>query len=158
MKMKRELKRRIYYISIITSLVSILVSAVIINRTLVNTPQLVEDNKSNSVSETASVYMAYIDEDGDVKVGIAEKGDKDTQEVIAFLNNITLLEEVSQQDTIKSRMPEVWAIMYDAENRMSGRVNFYDGGKITWYNDKCYHSLPEDMNKLVEYCNLNIKE
>ncbi len=48
--MKLAVKRKIYYISVVTALVTILVCAVIINRTLVNTS---DDGLSDISIETA---------------------------------------------------------------------------------------------------------
>ena len=70
--MKLSTRRKIYYTSVAVALMAILVSAVIINRTLVNTPKFDIESISESAGDPVSAYMAYVKEDGKLAVGITD--------------------------------------------------------------------------------------
>ena len=53
--MKLSTKRKIYYTSVVFALVAILGSAVVINRTLVNTPEFDIEEISSEAGEPVSV-------------------------------------------------------------------------------------------------------
>ena len=154
--MKKQTKRRIYYISIIVSLVTILVCAVIINRTLVNTPKFEYDDSTVLAQDPVCAYMAYIDEEGNATVGIADEKNGDAETVIGFVKGISYSDEIPGMQISKSRIPDAWVVLYDGENRMSDRINFYDSGEVALLNGKCYKAKPEDMHRLIELCNQSV--
>ncbi len=154
--MKKQTKRRIYYISVIVSLVTILVCAVIINRTLVNTPKFEYDDSTVLAEEPVCAYMAYIDEEGNATVGIADEKNGDADAAIGFVKGISYTEEISEINISKNKIPDAWVVLYDGENRMSDRINFYDSGTVALLNGKCYKANPDDMQRLIELCNTSV--
>ena len=155
--MKLSTRRKIYYTSVITALVVILASAVVINRTLVNTPEFNIEQISPEAGEPVSAYMAYGEGNGDVVVGIAEKDDEEVGAIIDFVRNIPLGEPL-ENDEAQVFVADAWIALYDDHNRIASRLNFYDGGNIMWYDGKRYKGSPEMMQKLIEYCDLSAEE
>lgn len=155
--MKLSTKRKIYYTSVIAALTLILASAVVINRTLVNTPEFDIEQISPEAGEPVSAYMAYGEGNGDVVVGIAEKDDEEVGAIIEFVRNIPLGEPL-EHDGTQTLVADAWVALYDDHNRIASRLNFYDGGKIMWYDGERYESSPEMMQKLIEYCDASAAE
>lgn len=149
--MKISTKRRIYYTSVIAALVLILASAVVINRTLVNTPEFNIEQISPEAGEPVSAYMAYTDENGDVVVGIAESSDEAVGAIIDFVHNVPLGQKL-ENDGTQISVADAWVILYDERNRISSRLNFYENGSTVWYDGERYESSPEAMRQLIEYC------
>ena len=156
--MNQNTKRRVYYISVIAALVAILASAVIINRTLVNTPEFNIESISASAGEPIAAYMAYIDDEGSLVVGIAEENDPDTEQIISFVRNMQFESEAEPAEDKQNNVADAWVILYDKENKIASRMNFYEGGTVAWYDGKRYNCSPEQMQQLIEYCNANIKD
>ena len=155
--MKLSTRRKIYYTSVITALVAILASAVVINRTLVNTPEFNIEEISPEAGEPVSAYMAYAEGDGDVVVGIAENGDEEVGTIIEFVRSIPLGEPLENNGT-QALVADAWVALYDDQNRIASRLNFYDGGKIMWYDGERYQGSPEIMRQLIEYCDASADE
>lgn len=149
--MKISTKRRLYYTSVIAALVIILACAVIINRTLVNTPEFNIEQISPEAGEPVSAYMAYTEGDGDVVVGIAEKDDETVGAIIDFVRNVPH-GQVIEADGTQARVADAWVILYDDHNRISSRLNFYENGNVMWYDGERYESSTETMQQLIEYC------
>lgn len=156
--MKHSVKRKIYYVSVIAALVIILASAVVINRTLVNTPEFDIDSISDNAGEPVAAYMAYLDENGDLTVGISAKGDEDTAEIINFVRSMEFLSEYTEENDAQSKVADAWIVLYDDDNRIASRMNFYEGGTAVWYDGTKYNVEPSNMQRLIEYCNANIEE
>lgn len=155
--MNQTVKRRIYYVSVIIALVTILVCAVIINRTLVNTPEFNIEEISAEAGEPVSAYMAYVSDDGEIVVGIAQAGDESLAEVINYVQNVPH-GDILDEKVPGSRTPDAWAVLYDDENRIASRVNFYDGGMTVWYDGERYRAERETMEQLIELCDANAVE
>ena len=154
--MKKQTVRTIYYISIIISLVTILVCAVVINRTLVNTPEFAFDDSTVLADEPVSAYMVYIDEEGNATVGFADEQSGDAGAVIGFVKSVAYTNVITDANISKTRIPDAWVVLYDKENRMSDRINFYDKGAVAVLNGKCFEADPADMNRLIELCDMNV--
>ena len=144
--MKLSTRRKIYYTSVAVALMAILVSAVIINRTLVNTPKFDIESISESAGDPVSAYMAYVKEDGKLAVGITDDAGT-TAEIVQFIH-----------ETAVSSAPDAWVILYDGENRIASRMNFYDGGTTMWCDGCRFETDAEYMRRLIAYCDENIKE
>ena len=155
--MKLSTKRRIYYTSVIMALVAILASAVVINRTLVNTPEFSIEQISPEAGEPVSAYMAYGEGEGNVVVGVAEKDDEIVSGIIEFVRGIELGEPL-ENDGTQALVADAWVVLYDDHNRIASRLNFYDGGNIMWYDGERYLSSPELMQKLIEFCDESAEE
>lgn len=151
--MKQAVKRKAYYVSVIIALIVILVCAVIINRTLVNAPEIDMESISAEAGEPVSAYMAYVDSNGDIVVGIAEENDAEVQEIIDFVKNIQFEGEYTEDEESEERIADAWVIFYDAENRIASRMNFYAEGTHVWYDGARYIIDPSNMQTLIEYCN-----
>ena len=154
--MKKQTVRTIYYISIIISLVTILVCAVIINRTLVNTSEFVYDDSTVFADEPVSAYMVYIDGEGSATVGFADEQSGDAGAVVEFVRGVAYTKELPDANISKTRIPDAWVVLYDKENRMSDRINFYDKGTVAVLNGRCFEADPADMNRLIELCDMNV--
>lgn len=152
-------RRKIFYSSVVVSLIVILASAVVINRTLVNTPEFDMESISDSAGEPVTAYMAYMAADGSVVIGISERDDADTSEIISFVKNMQLGEEYIQEEAAQiSESADAWIALYDDKNHVASRMNFYDDGNMVWYDGKRYNADPENMQQLIEYCNQKVKE
>ncbi len=145
-------RRKIYYTSVIAALVAILCCAVIINRTLVNTPKFSVEEISLKAGEPVNVYMAYVDEKGEVVVGIAEKEEEIFAELVSFAKNIPLSAPVDSQS--KNKTLSAWMVLYDEQNRIASRMNFYDNGTLMWYDGESYVGTKAVMDELIRYCDL----
>lgn len=156
--MEIRTRRKIYYTSVILALVAILVCAVIINRTLVNTPKMETDAISTEAGEPIEAYMAYVDGDGVVITGIAEEGDEDTADIIALVKNSSFDSLYSGDSTSSGSVPDAWVVLYDNQNRIASRMNFYDGGASVWFDGMKYDSDPALMQTIIDYCNVNIRD
>ncbi len=155
--MKQSTIRRVYYTSVVVALVAILASAVIINRTLVNTPKFNIEQISPEAGEPVSAYMAYAKDDGNIVVGIAEEGDEAVGAIIDFVRNIPLGEPL-EDDEEQTRVADAWVVLYDDHNRIASRVNFYDGGNLMWYDGQRYQCSSELIKQLIAYCDENADE
>lgn len=155
--MQLSTRRKIYYTSVAAALVAILVSAVVINRTLVNTPEFDIESISESAGEPVTAYMAYVRTDGKLAVGISEEGDERTAEIIKFVNDHMFIDSiVPEEEAATAKTADAWVILYDSENRIASRLNYYDGGSVGWYNGKRFESRAEEMQQLMEYCDESI--
>ena len=148
--MKRHTKRVIYYTSVITALIAILISAVTINRTLVNTPQFNIEEISESAGEPIRAYMAYVDEKDDVVIGIADRAD-DVSEIIGFVHGIDLGEPVEEELNEFNNL-DAWVILYDKDNKIASRMNFYEEGMVIWHDGERYSGKAEYIETLKAYC------
>ncbi len=149
--MKLSTKRKVYYTSVITSLVAILVCAVIINRTLVNVPEYNFEEISNKAGECVHIYMAYVGENGETVVGSIDNDDELFAEAVAFAENISLT-DLADEDSAEKKKLSAWLVMYDDKNRIASRLNFYNSGNLMWYDGESYIGSPEVMNELINYC------
>ena len=156
--MNQSVRRKIYYVSVIAALVIILASAVVINRTLVNTPEFDIDSISDEAGEPVAAYMAYLDENDDLVVGISAKDGEATAEIIDFVRGMELLSEYTGDTAAQSKVADAWIVLYDDENRISSRMNFYEGGMAVWYDGTKYNVAPDNMQRLIEYCNATIEK
>ena len=154
--MKLSTRRKIYYTSVAVALVAILVSAVIINRTLVNTPKFDIESISESAGDPVSAYMAYVKEDGKLAVGITDEAGT-TAEIVQFIHETAVSSAPMPNDNTK-KTPDAWVILYDGENRIASRMNFYDGGTTMWCDGCRFETDAEYMRRLIAYCDENIKE
>lgn len=148
--MKKHTARVLYYTSVATALVAILVSAVIINRTLVNAPSFNIEEISESAGAAASVYMAYVDEAEDVVIGTSDE-EEDVANMLAFVNGISFGEPLTDEESITSPL-DAWIIFYDKDNKIASRMNLYSGGDIIWYDGKRYAGNAEIADMLKNYC------
>lgn len=155
--MKLSVKRRIYYTSVIISLIAILVSAVVINRTLVNTPKIDIEKVSDNAGEPVSCYMAYFDENDEIVVGITEDNDEALSEIIGYIKNVDLSSPIEKNDELKESL-DAWVILYDKDNKISSRMNFYNGGEIIWYDGERYEGIDGVMEKIIEFCDTHKEE
>ncbi len=153
--MKLSTKRRIYYTSVIISLIAILISAVVINRTLVNTPKIDIEKVSDNALEPVSCYMAYFDENDEIVVGITED-DEALAEIIGYIKSADLSNPIDKNDEEISL--DAWVILYDKDNKISSRMNFYNDGEIIWYDGERYEGIDGVMEKIIEYCNTHKEE
>lgn len=158
MKLSISTRRKIYYTSVIIALIAILASAVTINRTLINTPEFDIDSISDGAGEPVAAYMAYIGEDGDVIVGIADSEDEHAAEIISFVKNMQLGGEYTGEAASGGKEVDAWVALYDEEDRIASRMNFYDGGTTVWYDGAKYNVDPSNMYRLIEYCDAHIEE
>lgn len=154
--MKLSTKRKIYYTSVITALVVILCCAVVINRTLVNTPEFDVEQISSEAGVPVSAYMAYTKADENLVVGIAEEED-DVAKIISFVQNISFGEPLQDSES-QTVVPDAWIVFYDDQNRIASRLNIYDGGKVMWYDGERYECTPEVVQQLMSYCDENATE
>ncbi len=150
-------RRKIYYSSVIVALVAILCSAVVINRTLVNTPVFNVEEISSEAGEAVNVYMAYVNETGEAVVGIVEQEEEIFSELVSFVKNVPLSEPIDAEQS-ENKTLSAWVVLYDDQNRIASRMNFYDGGRIMWYDGESYQGSDEVMKQLIEYCNLAAQE
>ena len=150
--MKLSVKRKIYYTSVIISLIAILVSAVVINRTLVNTPKIDIEKVADNAGEPVSCYMAYFDENDDIVVGITEDDNESLAEIIGYIKNQDLSNPIDQKDEIDVTL-DAWVILYDKDKKIASRMNFYNGGEIIWFDGERYEGTDGVMEKIIEYCN-----
>ena len=155
--MKLSLKRKIYYTSVIISLVAILVSAVIINKTLVNTPKINIEMVSENAGEPVSCYMAYFDENDEIVVGITEDDDEALAEVISYIKSVDISYPIEKEDDEELSL-DAWVILYDKDKKIASRMNFYNGGEIIWYDGERYKGTDGVMGKIIEYCDAHKEE
>ncbi len=148
--MKRHTARIVYYTSVITAMIAILISAVVINRTLVNTPEFNIEEISESAGEPKRAYMAYVDENDDVIIGIADRAD-DVFEIIEYVHGIDLGEPITEEMSEQSEL-DAWVILYDKDNKIASRMNFYENGAIIWHDGERYSGKPEYIDSLKSYC------
>lgn len=148
--MKRHTKRVIYYTSVITALIVILISAVTINRTLVNTPEFNIEEISENAGEPIRAYMAYVGENDEVVIGIADRAD-DVSEIIGFVHGIDLGEPVEVPENEFNNL-DAWVILYDKQNKIASRMNFYEDGLVIWHDGERYGGKPEYIETLKAYC------
>lgn len=148
--MKRHTARVLYYTSVTVAIIAILVSAVIINRTLVNTPEFNIEEISESAGGPVSAYMAYVDENDDVIIGIAENTE-DVAEIIGFVHGIDLGESVEVPVNEFNNL-DAWVILYDKDNKIASRMNFYEDGAIIWHDGERYSGKAEYIESLKSYC------
>lgn len=156
--LKQSVKRKIYYVSVIAALVIILASAVVINRTLVNTPEFNIDSISDEAGEPSEAYMAYMNDEGELTVGIAEKDSPDAAQIIDFVRSMGFESEYTGENDTQGKVADAWIVLYDDENRIASRMNFYNGGTLVWYDGTKYNADPANMQRLIEYCDANIEE
>lgn len=148
--MKRHTARVVYYTSVAVAIIAILVSAVIINRTLVNTPEFNIEEISHSAGEPVSAYMAYVDENDDVVIGIAETPE-DVSDVIGFVHGIDLGDTVEVSEDEYSEL-DAWVILYDKDGKIASRMNFYSGGTVIWHDGERFGGAAEYIDTLKDYC------
>ncbi len=155
--MKLSVKRRIYYTSVIISLIAILISAVVINRTLVNTPKIDIEKVADNAGEPVSCYMAYFDENDEIVVGITEDDQEALLEITDYIKSIDLSNPVDKKDKEEMSL-DAWVILYDKDNKISSRMNFYNGGEVIWYDGERYEGIDGVMEKIIEFCNTHKEE
>lgn len=158
MKLSIGTRRKIYYTAVVIALVAILASAVVINRTLINTPEFDIESIAEDAGEPVAAYMAYIGEEGDVVIGIADSEDEHTEEIIGFVKNMQLGSESGDASTSAGKAVNAWVALYDSEDRIASRMNFYDDGATVWYDGGKYSVDPSNMYRLIEYCNAHREE
>lgn len=154
--MKLSTKRKIYYTSVITALVVILCAAVVINRTLVNTPEFDVEQISPEAGETVSAYMAYTKTDSNLVVGIEEEKEE-VEKIMSFVKSISFGEPLENNES-QTVAPDAWIVFYDDQNRITSRLNIYDDGKVMWYDGERYECTPEIVQQLMLYCDENATE
>ena len=151
--MSETTRARWFYTLVIAALISILVSAVIINRTFVNTPTANAEYPKVNAGEATSAYMCYTKNNGETVIGISKDYHEKTKDIIYYVENMPLGAELAYKNIANDKATIAWVTLYDENNNSVCRVNFYDKGSIIQYNGKCYESDGAVLQQIVEYCN-----
>ena len=85
-------------------------------------------------------------------VGIAEQDEEEFGELVSFVRGVPLSDPIEEEESSRKTL-SAWVVLYDEQNRIASRMNFYDNGGLMWYDGKSYTGSADVMNTLIEYCN-----